>query len=79
MSEPWFEPSGILRYRPRNRHGWFVLIITWLVAIGLGLRGFFYTEDESAAWWITGAIAFGAFMVGHAIILWKMDWRYRRR
>jgi len=52
---------------------------TWIIVIASGVGGFFLTEPESAAWWITGTIAFGAFLAGHAIVLWKMDWGYGRR
>jgi hypothetical protein len=56
-----------------------VLAITYLMMIAFGLGGFFLTEANSTGWWVTGAIAFAAFVIGHAIVLWKMDWGYGRR
>lgn len=78
-SDPWFKPDGIFRFRPLTWQGRVVLAVTWLMMIAFGLIGFFCTEAESLSWWIAGAIAFGAFLVGHAVVLWKMDWGYERR
>jgi hypothetical protein len=79
MSEPWFQPDGLLRFRPLVWQGRAVLAATWITVIVFGLGGFFLTEAETPGWWVTGAIAFGAFLVGHAVVLWKMDWGYGRR
>ena len=79
MSEPWFKPDGILRFRPITRSGRIVLVITYLMVVVFGLGGFFLTDADSTGWWTTGAIAFAAFVIGHAIVLWKMDWGYGGR
>jgi hypothetical protein len=78
MSDPWFQPHGFLKYRPLNWKGRTVLAATWVVVAAFGLGGFFLTEAESPAWWITGVIAFSAFLVGHAVVLWKMDGGFGR-
>ena len=79
MSEPWFRPNGLLSYRPLTWQGRGVIALTWLVFIPLGVLNFFYAEAESASWWVTAAAAFFAFLVGHGVILWKMDWGYGQR
>jgi hypothetical protein len=79
MTEPWFQPNGILNYRSLTWQGRVVRAATYL-AMALSLAvGFFFTEPESMGWWATGALGFTAFLIGHAVVLWKMDWGYRRR
>ncbi|GAA4712949.1 hypothetical protein GCM10023325_05770 [Sphingomonas lutea] len=79
MPEPWFRPDGILRFRPITWQGKIVLAVTYLTMISFGIGGLFLTDSDSAAWWITAALAFSAFVAGHAVVLWKMDWDYGRR
>lgn len=78
MSEPWFQPNGILNYRSLTWQGRAVRAATYS-ATALALTVSFFTEPESTSWWVTGALGFAAFLVGHAIVLWKMDWGYGRR
>jgi hypothetical protein len=35
-------------------------------------------EMNKASATTPGALGLAAFLVGHAIVLWKMDWRYDR-
>jgi hypothetical protein len=74
MSEPWFRPNGVLRYRPLTWQGRVLMAATWLPVIGFVV----FAREESVAW-IAGGIAFAIFFVGHAVVLWKMDWGYGRR
>jgi hypothetical protein len=78
MSEPWFKPNGLLNYRSLTWQGRAFRAATYLtmaLAVGAG----FFMEPETTGWWATGALAFTAFLVGHAVVLWKMDWRYDGR
>ena len=78
MSEPWFQPAGILNYRSLTWQGRAVRASTYL-AMALSVVVGFFMEPESTGWWVTGALGFGAFLIGHAVVLWKMDWGYGRR
>jgi hypothetical protein len=79
MNEPWFRPNGILSYRALTWQGRAVRTATYLaMAISFGVAVFF-TEADTVAWWVTGALGFAAFLIGHAVVLWKMDWGYSRR
>ena len=73
MSEPWFRPNGVLNYRTPVRIATLVAMAT---AVGWG---FLFTEPEAPAWWASGALGLLFFVVGHVIVLWKMDWGYGRR
>jgi len=79
MSEPWFRPNGLLKYRSLTWQGRAVSTATYLAMILSGAWGFFFTEPETTAWWASGALGLAFFIGGHAIILWKMDWGYDRR
>jgi hypothetical protein len=79
MPKPWFQPKGLLNYRSLTWQGRAVVATTWLIVLFFGSWSFFYTEPESTAWWVTAAVAFVAFLIGHSIVLWKMDWGYGRR
>ena len=79
MGQPWFQRHGTFNFRPLQWQGRALQTVTYAVmALSVGF-GFFFTEPESAAWWLSGAIGLLSFFVGHAIILWKMDWRFGRR
>lgn len=78
MSEPWFQPNGVLNYRPLTWQGRVVRVVTYS-AMALALAVGFVTEAETTRWWVAAALGFAAFVVGHAIVLWKMDWEHSRR
>ena len=78
MNEPWFRPNGVLNYRSLTWQGRAVrtaTLVAMAAAVGWGL---FFTEPETPAWWTSGALGLLSFVVGHAIVLWKMDWGYGR-
>ena len=77
MSEPWFQPNGILNYRSLTWQGRAVRASTYM-AMALAFVVAFVAEP-AVAWWVTAAVGFGAFLIGHAVVLWKMDWGYGRR
>ena len=79
MSEPWFEPNGVLNFRSLTWQGRVVRTVTYVGMIVFGGFGFFFTEPETTGWWASGVLAFASFLVGHAIVLWKMDWGYGQR
>jgi hypothetical protein len=79
MGEPWFQPNGILNYRSLTWQGRTVRAATYLAMALSVVVGFFFTEPESIGWWVTGALGCAAFLIGHAVVLWKMDWGYDRR
>jgi len=78
MAEPWFRPNGILNYRSLTWQGRAVRAVTYLT-MALAFGAGFFAEPESPSWWLTGALGFVAFVIGHATVLWKMDWGYDRR
>lgn len=78
MSEPWFQPNGVLNYRSLTWQGRTVRTVTYS-AMALSLVVGSFTEAETVSWWVTGALGFAAFLIGHAIVLWKMDWGYSHR
>jgi hypothetical protein len=47
--------------------------------MALALAVGFVSEAETTRWWVAAALGFAAFVVGHAIVLWKMDWEHSRR
>ena len=78
MTEPWCQPNGVLNYRSLTWQGRAVRGSTYLL-MALSLVVSFFTEPRSIGWWVAGALGFGAFVIGHAVVLWKMDWGYGRR
>ena len=78
MSEPWFQPKGILRYRSITWQGRAVM---WAIgsAMGLAFVVSFFVELESSIGRAIAAFGLVSFLIGHAIVLWKMDWGYDRR
>ena len=79
MSEPWFEPKRPFSFRSLTWQGRAVITATYVVMTLAIIWGFFFADPETAAWWISGAVGLLAFVIGHTIVLWKMDWGYGRR
>ena len=77
MAEPWFARTGILNYRSLTWQGALVRTVTYSLMV-LSIAVGFSSRPESPRWWISGFLGFGAFLIGHAIVLWKMDWGYHR-
>ena len=78
MSKPWFARKGSFRFRALTPQGRAVMAVTYTGMILCASQAIF-TDPESPAWWIGGFLGLLIFVVGHAVILWKMDWNYTRR
>ncbi len=69
--------TGILNYKSLTWQGRVVRSVTYSM-MAISIAAGFSAEPESRRWWASAAIGFGAFLISHAIVLWKMDWGYDR-
>ena len=79
MSEPGFERNGILNYRSLTWQGRAVRAATYFATLSFMGFAVLFTEPDSTAWSVMGFLGVLSFFIGHAVVLWKMDWGYGRR
>ncbi len=63
MSEPWFQPNGILNDRSLTWQGRAVRDATYLAMALSMVVGCFFTEPESVGWWITWALGYAVLLI----------------
>jgi|KBSSwiStaDraftv2_1062776.scaffolds.fasta_scaffold1915022_2 hypothetical protein len=79
MSDPWFRPYARISYQPATWQGWAVIAAMAAVAGPLGIVSVFIAESRPVLSWTLGVLAVLAVLVGHGVVVWKMDRDYRRR
>ena len=79
MSEPWFRPYAWFSYRPITWQGRALLAGMAAITIPLGLVWLFNADTRPLLAWTAGGLAAVAALIGHAIIVWKMERDYGRR
>jgi len=79
MSGPWFCRYAGFGYRPITLQGRLVVAMMALIAIPCGFAWVSYADTRPLFASVAGALAVMAAVVGHAIVLWKMDWGFGRR
>ena len=79
ISGPWFRRFGGFGYRPTSWQGRAVIAAMAVVAIPSGVAWLSLADSRPTLASTAGAAAVLAALIGHVLVLWKMDWGYRRR
>ena len=79
MSEPWFRRYGGFGYQPTTWQGRAVVAGMAIVAIPSGIASLSIADTRPALAFAAGTTALLAALVGHILVIWKMDWGYGRR
>ena len=78
MAGTWFRRYARFSYLPTTWQGSATIGVMGLVAIPAGITWLSLADTRPTVASLAGAIAVAAALAGHAIVLWKMDWNYRR-
>ena len=78
MSEPWFRPYAGFSYRPTTWQGRFVIGLMVVVGIPAGIAWLLFIDTRPGLASALGTVGALAALVGHAVVLWKMDLGYGR-
>jgi hypothetical protein len=75
--EPWFRRWAWFSYKPITWQGRATLIAMVAVALpsafGAGLA-----KENSPSFWLFSGVFIAAALIGHSIVLWKMERHYGR-
>jgi hypothetical protein len=76
MSTPWFRRYAAFSYRPTTWQGRSVIAGMAVIAIPSGIAWLSYADTHPAFAFTAGVAALLSALIGHAVVLWKMDWNY---
>ena len=79
MSTPWFRPYARFSYRPVTAEGRAVIAAMVIFSVPLGIASLAYAESHQLVSWVLGCAAVVVALVGHAVVVWKMEREYRSR
>jgi membrane associated rhomboid family serine protease len=75
MNEPWFRRFAGFSYKPIRREGVLVLLAMAAVVIPCGVI-FVVVRDRPLVEWSAAVIGVIAGIIGHAVIVWKLERDY---
>jgi hypothetical protein len=76
MDGPWFRRYAGFGYKRTTWQGPVVIALMGAAFVSCGALWISLVETRPTLAWIIGGFGFVAAVVGHAVVLWKMDWDY---
>lgn len=78
MEEPWFRRDLMIGYVPIRWQGWAVVLAMVTLFVPFGVMFVLLADSNPVTGWLCGAVAAIVGIIGHAVVVWKLERRYDR-
>lgn len=73
MTRPWFKRFGVIGYRPITSEGYLVVVAMGAAFLAGAVLWLNASNKDQGSQWIGLIVAAGAAIVGHIVILTRME------